>query len=435
MGDLHLATHERLPGQLVVKVLSPDLVEDHDAFMRFQQEAVAMANIRHPNVVHLIDFNFTQGGLPYLVMEYLPGRDLAELLCARRTLSAPEVSRVVHQVACALDAAHQRGVVHRDLKPENIMVVPCEGQDDLIKVIDFGISKAPRFNHVTAASMVIGTPEFMSPEQAQGRHADIDARSDQFALAVISYLLLTGRTPWGTTAMVEILHRVVNKGPLPLRSDDSWPMVETVLFRGMAKNPADRFPSILAFWRALEQAMVKDGLLAVLPNQPALCLMDDAAEEAERSTTTPRTSSPSLSSASSAPQEQPRSDHPTTRLEGIESGADSGPHVTGALALRTDPNQEIDHDDRVTVRHREVKDRPRRSRVADFALLVTLGAGACAGLLEIPNLRVRAGAAWQSVREFTSRVADDSLSEGYSWMSRIRSKSAGSRRPPGRLPE
>jgi eukaryotic-like serine/threonine-protein kinase len=267
MGDVHLASHERLPGSFVVKVLSPELQGDEDALARFRQEAMVLADIRHPNVVHLVDFNVTPSDIPYLVMEHLPGRDLADILASRPLLSAVQVSEIVRQVACALDSAHRKGIVHRDMKPENIMVVPCEGQGDLIKVIDFGISKTRRFNHEMAGSMVVGTPEFMSPEQAEGRHEDVDARSDQFALAVTSYLLLTGRTPWENTTPFELLHHIVNNDPHPLTLDGSWPSVEEVLFRGMAKVPSNRYPSTLAFWRALDQAMIKDGLLSAAAAQ------------------------------------------------------------------------------------------------------------------------------------------------------------------------
>ncbi|MES1205883.1 MAG: serine/threonine-protein kinase [Pseudomonadota bacterium] len=264
MGDIYLASHERLPGAFVVKILSPDLAHDNEAFVRFQREAVVMTAIHHPNVVQVVDFNSTPDGMPYLVMEYLPGQDLSQILSQRRALTPNEVSRIVRKVAYGLDAAHRLGIVHRDLKPENIMIVPCPGQQDVVKVIDFGISKARRFGSVTATSTVIGTPEFMSPEQAQGQQEAVDARSDQFALAVISYLLLTGQTPWGTAEPVETLRRVVNRPALPMSTHvrGSFASVESVLFRAMSKRPNDRYPSTLAFSRAFDRALVMDGLIA-----------------------------------------------------------------------------------------------------------------------------------------------------------------------------
>jgi serine/threonine protein kinase len=260
MGDIHVATQEKEPGEVVVKVLNPDLSVNDEAIVRFRQEATVMAKINHPNVVRLLDFNLMQDGRPYLVMEYLPGQNLGDLL-ATKTFTVAEVSSIIHQVACALDAAHQLGIVHRDLKPENIMVVPRLGQRDLIKVIDFGICKARRLNHLTSKGMVMGTPEFMSPEQAQGRHEEVEAPSDQFALAIITYLMLAGRMPWVATTPEAFLHCVVHKYPLALTDDGKCRPIEVVLFRAMAKAPDERYPSILAFAEALDLALVEAGLL------------------------------------------------------------------------------------------------------------------------------------------------------------------------------
>jgi serine/threonine protein kinase len=269
MGDIHLACREGEPGQVVIKVLSADLIANQggmvqEATVRFRQEAMVMASLHHPNVVRLLDFDLTEDGRPYLIMEYLPGQNLSDVL-ATRTFSVAQVSTLVHRVASALDAAHRLGVVHRDLKPENIMVVPRDGQSDLIKLIDFGICKARRLNHLTSKGIVMGTPDFMSPEQAQGRHEDVEAPSDQFALAVITYLLLAGRMPWAATTPAEALLFASHGAPLSLTDDGSYRTVEAVLFRAMAKTPSERYPSILAFSDALDRALTEAGLLPVAP--------------------------------------------------------------------------------------------------------------------------------------------------------------------------
>ena len=399
MGDVHLASHERLPGSFVVKVLSPVLLGDEDALARFRQEALVLANIRHPNVVHLVDFNATPSGLPYLVMEHLPGQDLADILASGPSLSPVQISGIVRQVACALDAAHKKGIVHRDMKPENIMVVPCEGQGDLIKVIDFGISKARRFNHVTAASMVIGTPEFMSPEQAEGRHDDVDARSDQFALAVTTYLLLTGRTPWGTMAPIEILHRIVHKDPAPLSGDDAWPSIEEVLLRAMAKAPGDRYPSILAFWRALDRAMIKDGLIATATTDllPHLVTGDPRRRATESA---PPPSSSSSSSLLPASLDDGDADSlTTTRL------------LKGDLIRRSGKG----------VRAREV------------LLGVALACGIAFGLRQVPVVRAGARRGWLTVRGGIADAGESVTNEGRQWRSPI-SKAAVARGPDGSAP-
>ncbi|MEO5769111.1 MAG: serine/threonine-protein kinase [Polyangia bacterium] len=427
MGDIHLASHERLPGQFVVKVLSPDLVSDQDAFVRFRQEAVVMANIRHPNVVQLVDFNFTMAGLPFLVMEYLPGKDLADILSTRPFLAASQVSSIVRQVACALDTAHKLGIVHRDLKPENIMVVPCEGQGDLIKVIDFGISKARRFNHVTSASMVMGTPEFMSPEQAQGRQEEVDSRSDQFALAVISYLLLTGRTPWGVIAPVEILHRVVNNPPLPLTHDDTWRAVEAVLFRAMAKGPQDRYPSTLAFWRALDRAMVTDGLIPnasgygstihgagpgiyvesrgtppiVQPATPVDAVILESGIDASvgASGSTPATEQLDASS-SVLEQDSQGAEVPQFSLGASERFVESERCPTTAMR-RANPKVS-----------REQPRRRGRLGWQAVVLLVVLASGAYIGLQDGATVRARAGGGLNALRTLAARAAERGMNEG-----------------------
>lgn len=267
MGVLYLASHERMPGNFVVKMLRPGH-QSEETIDRFRHEAIIMGTIRHPNVVQFLDFNLTDTGLPYMVMEFLPGENLAEILTRQPLLPTTQVSSIVRQVAYGLHAAHRVGVVHQDLKPNNIMVVPSEDDCDLVKIIDFGISKNVQRKEPAMKNVSLeGTPPFIAPEQVEG--GDVGAHSDQFALAVTSYVLLTGRLPWLGTTAISILYSVVNRDPQPL-SDSSLRSVELVLQRGMAKAPGDRFPSVLAFWQALYRAFAADGRLseAVCPPGP-----------------------------------------------------------------------------------------------------------------------------------------------------------------------
>jgi serine/threonine protein kinase len=259
MGEVYLAAHERLPGRFAVKVLHPDLTRDTDALARFRCEAEIMAGLRHPNIVQVIDFNITPDGTPYLVMELVDGKDLSEILREGQRLPAAQVAHIIHQIASALEAAHARGVVHRDLKPENIMRLSLEGQEDFIKVVDFGISKARRVR-ITADATILGTPQFMAPEQAQGRRDEIDHRTDQFALAAMTYVLLTGREPFRGDTAVTILYQVVHQDPDPLGRHVDWPCTHTnaVLRRGMAKDRDTRYPSVMEFARALDEAIGQD---------------------------------------------------------------------------------------------------------------------------------------------------------------------------------
>lgn len=261
MGEIHLASHERLPGNWVVKVLAPDVTNDPEAFARFWQEATVMATIHHPNVVQLIDFNISLGGKPYLVMEYLPGNDLAEVLKVQPFLPYSYMSSIIKQIACALTAAHKQGIIHRDLKPENIMIVPCDVQGFSVKVIDFGISKICQPNHSVTDSVLLGTPSFISPEQVSGKTHEVGPASDQFSLAVISYLMIAGRVPWAAKNQIGILQNIIDMEPLPLNKGKKWHQVERVLLKGMEKSHEKRYSSVLLFWQELHKALVNSGLL------------------------------------------------------------------------------------------------------------------------------------------------------------------------------
>src|SRR5688572_434329 len=192
MGAVYEATHARLAGRYAIKVLLHSLADNADAQALFDREARITSLLQHPNVVQVIDHNTTADGTAYLVMEYLCGESLAERLARVGALAAPAVVDIVDQLAAGLAAAHAHGIVHRDLKPDNIVLVPVEGRDsELVKILDFGISKAS-WGVEAADRMIFGTPDYMAPEQIEGRTADVDSASDQFALAVIAYEMLTG---------------------------------------------------------------------------------------------------------------------------------------------------------------------------------------------------------------------------------------------------
>jgi len=259
MGQVFLAHHERLPGLFAVKVLNRALAADDEPITRFRNEAHIMAGLRHPNIVSLIDFNVTPAGAPYLVMEYLEGRDLGAIMRERGALPPAQVGAVVRQVASALDAAHARGIIHRDLKPDNVVIVPVSGQDDLVKVIDFGVSRSRFSPRVTEGNRIMGTPQFMAPEQAQGHQDDVSEAADQFALAALSYTMLTGTAPWDAFDPLQILYKVVHEKAPHLNDRFPWAeRIDDVLQKALEKDPGDRFPSVLAFAEAFDAALVQD---------------------------------------------------------------------------------------------------------------------------------------------------------------------------------
>jgi len=182
-------------------------------------------------------------------------------MAERRTLSPHRVAQIVKQTASALGAAHAHGVIHRDLKPENVMLVPIEGQDVCVKIVDFGVSKTRGAQRITLQpSAVIGTPEYMSPEQAEGRNDEVDHRTDQFALAVLAYTLLAGREPFRGQTPVAVLYQVVHADAAPLRRFVAWPCarVQAVLTKAMAKDRDGRYATIVEFAQAFEDAVATD---------------------------------------------------------------------------------------------------------------------------------------------------------------------------------
>ncbi len=263
MGEVYEASHVRLPGRFAVKILRPDLVTNRKAVSRFCREAQIMSELRHPHIIQIFDFNASVDGLPYFVMEYLDGVDLETRLTASGALPLGEVVPIVEAVASALGAAHAIGVVHRDLKPANIFLIHGEGHDDdFVKVIDFGISMtANSVPGLPAASEILGTPAFMSPEQALGLEGEIDGRTDQFALAGITTLMLTGREPFVGDDPTSLLYQVVHEAPVRLSSILPWDTtgIQAVLDRGLAKRREDRFDSGAAFASALAVAAARVG--------------------------------------------------------------------------------------------------------------------------------------------------------------------------------
>src|SRR3569623_1171618 len=261
MGDVYRATHLRLQGGVAIKVLHRDLLNEEGLLKRFRTEAKIMAGLHHPHIVHVFDFDVTDVGVPYLAMELAEGSDLRTLSGElQRTMTPLQVSGIVNQIASALGAAHAHGVVHRALKPENVVLVPMGDGSACAKVVDFGVSKARGIPSITVESALIGTPEFMAPEQAQGQSDLIDHRTDQFALGILAYFMFTGREPFRGASPVAVLYQVIHEEAPAMRSFVTWPCrrIDGGSRRAMAKNPERRVPSIQEFGQALEEAVLLD---------------------------------------------------------------------------------------------------------------------------------------------------------------------------------
>lgn len=249
MGEVWLARHRRLAGKLVaIKVLHVDSALPQEALARFRREAEIAARLEHPNLVQVLDFNTLPTGEPYLVMEYLKGQSLAARAHGKQ-FTLEQVSAVMLQVGAGLQAAHKAGVVHRDLKPENIFLVPT-ALGDQVKVLDFGISKLSDSNTVqTTDSVLIGTPLYMSPEQAMGQNSDVTAQSDLFSLGSISFELFTGQAPFQASSIATVVFRIAYEKPPSLAAlrPDLPPAVIHAIEHALEKEREKRTRDIESF--------------------------------------------------------------------------------------------------------------------------------------------------------------------------------------------
>jgi len=276
-GEIFLADHTRLPAQVAIKVLHRGLQQNAEVLSRFRQEAEITATLRHPHIVQVLDFNVTDQGYPYLVMELLEGQSLSRRINDAGELPPAAAVGIVEQIAQALHAAHVRGIVHRDLKPDNVMLLSGDGVKDFVKVLDFGISQASWRPRLTNGTEVAGTPQYMAPEQARGLREEIDSRSDQFSLAAIAYVLLTGSEPFRAEDPIAVLYQVVHADPPPPAAlvPRLGPAVDAVIMKGLAKQSADRFPSVLEFAAALRQAI--EGVPRTLSERAEIAPFSEAA--------------------------------------------------------------------------------------------------------------------------------------------------------------
>jgi len=252
MGQVYLAEHVKMGRRSAIKVLTPSLMHDPDAVSRFNREAANASRISHPHVCAIYDFGETPDGLIYLVMEFVEGEPLTDLLAREGTLPPRRAAAIARQVAEALQAAHDLGIVHRDLKPDNIMVARGRDGSDVVKVVDFGIAKAiggADAQKVTRTGLVVGTPEYMSPEQLAGDN--VDGRSDIYSLALVLYRALSGRLPFTATTVQETMIKRLTDEPTSLaaaRPDLTFPPgLEQALATALARRPADRYQSAAKF--------------------------------------------------------------------------------------------------------------------------------------------------------------------------------------------
>jgi serine/threonine protein kinase len=246
MGAVYRATHVMLGRPVAVKLINPDLVTSPDIVRRFQREARAVTHLNHPNIVEVYDLGQTPDGTLYIAMELVSGESLSSLIKSTGALPPSRIVSIMGQVVSALGLAHRKEIVHRDLKPHNIMITRGEDGQEVAKLLDFGIAKTFEFDantQLTATGTTIGTPQYMSPEQAMGMA--VDARSDLYSLGIILYEMLVGEVPFNDPSMPAVLVKHMNELPVPpsQRRPDLQisSALEAITLRLLEKDPARRF--------------------------------------------------------------------------------------------------------------------------------------------------------------------------------------------------
>ena len=276
MGSVYEVVHIRFGRHFAAKVLSPTVTSSPRALARFRQEALVTSSLGNPHILQVFDFNTMEDDTPYIIMELLRGEDLGERLDSVQRMPLHQVTHIFHQAASALEAAHAKGVIHRDLKPSNIFLCQQEeGQQDYVKIVDFGISKVLGAREaVTGTHELLGSPAFMSPEQAMIKASKVDHTSDIFTMGSILYMMLTGQPPFLAESVPAMLYNVVHEEPAPPSSicADVPAAVEAVLSRAMAKDRTRRHVSMQDFWLEFARAAeVGDAVITapVAPVAPA----------------------------------------------------------------------------------------------------------------------------------------------------------------------
>lgn len=282
MGCVFEAFDQRLKRPVALKFLNHKSLEDSKQVSRFQREALAAGRIRHGSICDVRDLGEIDEGTPFIVMELLEGISLEQLFREETRLDVARAGRLVLQTLSGLWAAHQAGIVHRDLKPGNLFVTRDVEGLERIKILDFGLSKFLSESvgeRLTHSGIVMGTPLFMSPEQAGGS-ADIDHRTDIWSVGVVLYEILTGKTPFDGQNYNEILVKIIMEAPASpkIRAPNISDEIEAVVFKALTKNREERYQSALEFGMALTEALENDGLQPWSSQPPltdSLCTPDE----------------------------------------------------------------------------------------------------------------------------------------------------------------
>lgn len=263
MANVYLANDTILDRKVAIKVLRGDLSNDEKFIRRFQREALSVSNLSHPNIVEVYDVG-EEDGQYYIVMEYIEGKTLKQLLKKRETLTLPEVIDIMLQLTDGLAHAHESYIIHRDIKPQNIMIL----DNGLVKITDFGIAMALNATQLTQTNSVMGSVHYLPPEQANGKSATV--KSDIYSLGILMYELITGSVPFKGDNAVEIaLKHMKEKIPSIRKQNPTIPQsVENIVIKATAKNPRNRYDSVKEMHDDLEVCMEKENAKKVTFEYP-----------------------------------------------------------------------------------------------------------------------------------------------------------------------
>ena len=257
MGAVYLAEQDSIGQKIAIKVLTARAAESDEIVLRFRREAQVISMLTHPNIIRVFIFGSTPEGQPYLAMEFVRGRELREAMM-EGMMDELLIIKILKQACSALAEAHDLNIIHRDLKPDNILLTGFRGEENFVKILDFGIAKikqpeGQQEQKLTQAGIVYGTPEYLSPEQAQA--LELDRRTDIYSLGVMLYEMMCGQVPFKSDSAVEILTAHVFNEPTPpskvAPAGRVSPTMEGIIKKAMAKDPGDRFQDALEMFRAL----------------------------------------------------------------------------------------------------------------------------------------------------------------------------------------
>ena len=250
MANVYLAHDLILDRDVAVKILRGDLSDDEKFVRRFQREAIAASSLSHPNIVEMYDVGEDDGKY-YIVMEYVEGKTLKNLIKKRGGLTLPEVIDIMTQLTSAISCAHDSNIIHRDIKPQNVLIK----EDGLVKITDFGIAMALNSNELTQTNSVMGSVHYLPPEQANGKGATV--KSDIYSLGIVMFELLTGQLPFKGDNAVEIaIKQMKNQIPSVCNINSLIPQsVENVILKACAKNPKNRYKNVVEMYNDIQTCL------------------------------------------------------------------------------------------------------------------------------------------------------------------------------------